>query len=106
MRAGGGAQGIYFESKNQLPQRLAKPHPTRKAGGQAKSRASPHTLRVGPASCPPRDPPRGWYTRGPLLAQVRNYFVTSLRGGQRRADEPRGGRAASTSAAAGHLRWA
>lgn len=72
---------------------------------QAKRRASLTYSRWGRPLALPGVPTAGRHTPGPV-AQARYYFVTSLRGGERGSDEPRGDNPATTSAAAGHLRGA
>lgn len=82
-----GRAAAQFSSKTdrQLLRRLAAP-------------GSPHALLLRVLTGPlPESPER---------APARDYFVTSLRGGERGGEQPGGRSAAGTSATAGHLRGA
>lgn len=79
------AHWIFFQSDSQVLQRLAPPR-------------SLQALLPGV--------PTGSLAESPEWARARDYFVTSLRGGERGGEKPGGRSAAGTSAATGHLRGA
>jgi hypothetical protein len=102
--AGRPGQRGFFKFEKRLLQRLAEPHPAAKARGARREHPSHTPERVGLEPSP--GSPLVHSPQGRGRAQARDYFVTSLRGGERGGDEPGRCRSAGTSAAAGHLRGA
>ena len=101
----GSTGGVHLKCEKQLLQRFAESHATETGRGWGGGLPGQAPSGGGGLLPSPESPPpaRALLNQG---IRWRDYFVTSLRGDDRRAKDSRSRRAASTSSAARHLRGA